>query len=444
MKDAKSSENQGAKSLYTMLAQRMAEKDQAEAGIYIFGAGYGGQILLQHFKKWKESNLIQFQIKGIFDNDTSKYGSYIGDTSIIAPRTDVIKDNNFIIIASLNYCDQMYRQLLALGIKEEQIIFDYNLLVKLLPHEDVPGHLRQSGDFLAGYIDIVDTCNLVCATCPRSTVRGTAKKMDIEIFCAILDKLKAANYSMIGLYNWSEPFLHPDILNFVKEVKKRSFVCGLSSNLALPRIPHLIDVVDVLEPNDGDFLIVSISGMKQSIYEINHRGGNIETVKKNIVLASQSKNKKVIRLKLLQFSYNLEEIQDLIEFCKQQGIAYETIEAGGNPLEAVETKVMPMVLSDPSNYCRELKSLAACPFIFDMTVINADGDAHLCCATPPESSYKLGSFLDQDLSALTLKRFFHPACAICSPPSPRRNFSDRDLALLKQGLKQAGEEWHKK
>jgi len=429
-------ENQARQDLLNMLAYKMAEKKGNKIGIYIFGAGKGGQILWEYLTKLNAAGLVHCQIKGIFDNDVSKYEGCIGDLTITAPSKETVGINDFVIIASLNYCQQIYSQLLEIGIAEEQIIFDRSLLMRLL------------NKVLESYIDIVDTCNLACATCYRGRSRGTANKMTLEIFCKILDRLKAANYSTIGLYNWTEPFLHPDLLSFVQEVKKRSFGCSLSSNLALPNLPQLIEVLDALNPDDGDHLLVSISGMSQSVYEINHRGGNIETVKKNIQIASQSKNKRIIRLKFLQFSYNLDEMHEMIEFCKQQGIGYEIIAGRGNPLAATSAKkVAPVAASRPLtslHYCRTLKSLSACALLFDNMVIDAAGDMYLCCATPLEQSYNLGSFLEQDLPALTLKKFFHPACATCSLPLSRRNFSDKDLDILFQGLKQAGEKWYEK
>jgi pyruvate-formate lyase-activating enzyme len=426
-----------------ILVRRIAKAGltNEQIGIYIFGSGEGGQVLLKYLKKCSAINNINYEIKGFFDSDLSKQGSNVEELRVIALQPNVVGVKDFVIIASFNYCDEMYRQLLNMGVAEEKIIYTSNWLIKLLrPDNDFyPGYLRHNSDFKHSYIDLIDACNLRCATCPRGEIKGTGHKMSLQMFCNILDKLKAESYSLVGLYNWSEPFLHPELLSFIKAVKARSFVCGISSNLSLPYIPNLVDVVDALNPSEGDYFLVSISGMKQSVYEINHKGGSIETVKKNIEIASKSKNKGAIIVKLIKFSYNRTEEDELVRFCKQLGIAYEIINGCGNPLitdDSFERKAVSDVeVISPAHYCRQLNSLARCTYIFDNIPINSDGDAYLCCATPPKQSYILGSFLEQDLATLTLKRFFHPACATCSPPSPRRNFSEKDLMLLCGGFK---------
>jgi MoaA/NifB/PqqE/SkfB family radical SAM enzyme len=424
-----------------ILVRRIAQEGltDEQVGIYIFGSGEGGSVLLEYLRNCNAINHINYKIKGFFDNNLSKQGSNIEELRVIALRKDVIGVRDFVIIASLNYCDEMYRQLLDMGVVEERIIYTGNWLIRLLrPDIDFcPGHLRSNSNFKRSFIDIVDACNLRCATCPRGEIRGTGHKMSLEMFCNILDKLKTENYSLVGLYNWSEPFLHPELLSFVKEVKARSFVCGISSNLSLSHIPNFVDVLDALNPSNGDYLLVSISGMKQSVYEVNHKGGNIETVKKNLEIASKSKNKGAIIVKLIKFSYNRKEEEEVIRFCKKLGIAYETINGFGDPLitgDIIEREATSKVDEiSHLHYCRELESLARCTHIFDSIPINSDGDVYLCCATPPMQSYILGSFLEQDLPTLTLKRFFHPDCATC--PLPRDKFSERDLMLLVAGLK---------
>jgi len=426
-----------------IFARRVAKEGWTddEVGIYIFGCGDGGQVLLKYLRESSAINHINYKIKGFLDNSLSKQGSKIDELNVIAPQMDAIGVKDFVIIASLNYCDEMYVKLLDMGVAKEKIIYTSNWLVMLLRPDNAfyPGYLRHNSDFKHSYIDIIDACNLRCVTCPRGEFRGTGHKMALETFCNILDKLKAEDYSLVGLYNWSEPFLHSELLSFVKEVKARSFVCGISSNLSLAQMPNLVDVLDALSPSDGDYLLVSISGMKQSVHEVNHKGGNIETVKKNIEIASKSKNKGAIIVKLIKFTYNLAEEEELVRFCNNLGIAYETINGCGNPLitgDILERNATSAIETiSPLHYCRDLKSLGRCTYIFDNIPINSAGDAYLCCATPPKESYNLGSFLEQDLPTLTLKRFFHPACATCSPAEPRRKFSERDLMLLVGGLK---------
>jgi len=63
-------------------------------------------------------------------------------------------------------------------------------------------------------IDIVDTCNLRCVICPRGVYYkdNTSDRMDLGLFNRLLDKISSeCECKYISLYNWTEPFLHPEL-----------------------------------------------------------------------------------------------------------------------------------------------------------------------------------------------------------------------------------------
>ena len=154
--------------------------------------------------------------------------------------------------------------------EKKGVILDFDLSDTQLP-------------FLAT-IDIVDTCNLSCRTCFQGAFSHSSGKMSIDLFRRILDKLQLMNVKWVELYNFTEPFLHPDIYEFMREVKSRGMTLGISTNLSLKNIPHLKECVDLLR--DGDWFVVTISGIDADIYNINHAGGNISTVLQNLNIIS--------------------------------------------------------------------------------------------------------------------------------------------------------------
>ena len=119
--------------------------------------------------------------------------------------------------------------------------------------------LRQLGDFTGIYltpeelveitlnkkfsfsIDIINMCNLSCTDCPQSVYKPRqVRKIKIDIFKQILEKIKReGNYSNIQLYNWSEPFLNPELPDLIKLINECGLTCDLSSNLSLRNIPNL-------------------------------------------------------------------------------------------------------------------------------------------------------------------------------------------------------------
>lgn len=185
--------------------------------------------------------------------------------------------------------------------------------------------------FMASF-DLVDTCNLKCSTCMRKDNRGSGHKISKELFIRCLNKLKKLGFTSIEMHKSTEPFLHPQLIEFVYEAKRRGFRVIISSNFSLPNMGEQAKkIVDMLELDSRDVLVASISGLKQEIYEINHNGGNIETVIKNLQIASQSKNRGAIRLRLLTFDYNFSDIPLVKELAEKLGICYEIKEGYGKP-----------------------------------------------------------------------------------------------------------------
>ena len=132
------------------------------------------------------------------------------------------------------------------------------------------------------HIDVFSYCNLRCPSCLVGSKYGDIKAwprglMAPELLGKILDKARSeCEILTVGFFNWTEPLLHPNLPNLVREVKIRNLSCMLSSNLNVLRDP-----VRLLAENP-DYFRVSLSGFTQAVYEIGHRGGNIEIVKRNM------------------------------------------------------------------------------------------------------------------------------------------------------------------
>ena len=132
------------------------------------------------------------------------------------------------------------------------------------------------------YIDVFSYCNLRCPSCLVGARYGALGEwprglMSPGLLRRILDKaLRECRIEAVGLYNWTEPLLHPEIPALVRAIKSRGLVCSLSSNLNVLREP------EALLAEHPDYLRISISGFTQEIYARGHREGDIERVKHNM------------------------------------------------------------------------------------------------------------------------------------------------------------------
>ena len=95
------------------------------------------------------------------------------------------------------------------------------------------------------YVDVVGRCNLKCPSCP---IGNTAHKhhvggaMSINLLSDILKKaVGESEVTTVGLYNWTEPLLHPQIGDLIRIVKSYGLGCLMSSNLNISK--NLDDVV---------------------------------------------------------------------------------------------------------------------------------------------------------------------------------------------------------
>src|SRR5574344_1520015 len=172
------------------------------------------------------------------------------------------------------------------------------------------------------FIDIVDACNIRCTSCIRGqqAIKNSNNRMGFSLFEKIMLKAKQNGVDSVDLYNWTEPFLHPDIEKFVSEVKKYDLPLSLSSNLSLKSTPQLIDPLKA----GVDTLHISVSGFRNETHQINHIGSDINIVKKHLQEIAEKKSHFAhdckIFVKYLEFDYNKDEIAEFEKFVSSIGL----------------------------------------------------------------------------------------------------------------------------
>lgn len=279
------------------------------------------------------------------------------------------------------------------------------------------------------YIDVVGSCNLRCPSCPAGTMNmgSSAPPMDIDLFTRVIQKGKK-DYGVffVGLFNWTEPFLHPQLPELIRIVKREGLLCGLSSNL------NVLRNVDDLLNAEPDDLRISLSGFTQEVYGRTHVRGDIEKVKQNMenLSAAQKKRrhkKTVIYVYFHKYLNNLHEMEPMRRQASLLGFDWMENWAYFMPLERVLDLLAGTLPSDQQQFVQKefalpiTEALAEakpfkdepCSLLDNQLVIDAKGNVNLCCAVYNTEKNRLGTFLDMTMEDMQRAKFQHNTCTRC-------------------------------
>jgi MoaA/NifB/PqqE/SkfB family radical SAM enzyme len=114
-------------------------------------------------------------------------------------------------------------------------------------------------------------------------------------------------------------------------INQLDLLCDLSTTLSLRRIDNLEDCLRA----GINIMTISISGMDQATYEVNHVGGTLEYVFSNLEKVIEIINRFNLPrspvLRFIKFDYNAHQIHDAEEYAYKAGIGFEVVEGVGNP-----------------------------------------------------------------------------------------------------------------
>lgn len=279
------------------------------------------------------------------------------------------------------------------------------------------------------YVDVVGRCNLKCPSCPmgnsfdKDTPGGS---MPPDLLRRILEKaVRELPIDFVGLYNWTEPLLHPRIGDLVTTVKSFGLKCYVSTNLNVSK--RLEDLVR----SSPDFLRISVSGYNNSTYQKQHEGGDIETVKENMrrlaSLVREHRPATHIEVYYLRWLGNLDEEALMQQFSQELGFTFTADWAWMSPIE----KVVDLAFGEPSQISikdretvaslarpfhatidalRKYANFGPCPFFTDYLVLDCTGRVSLCCGVYDQHLYTVGNYLDHSLSDLLKIKGKNPHC----------------------------------
>ena len=232
-------------------------------------------------------------------------------------------------------------------------------------------------------IDPINVCNLRCPLCPTGlgTLQRNKGKMDLESYKKIIDQIAPYAF-VVELYNWGEPFLHPQIFDMIRHASERNIFVRLSSNLN--RFDH--DMAEKTVESGLDSLIVSVDGATEATYQKYRRRGQLSQVIKNIELLVEAKKGgrlPFITLRMLINQYNEHEVQGVRRMAEKLSVdvfTTGTLFIDTNDKAQIEEwlpKDQSMSYYDYS--APELHNVWHCADLWESMTINWDGGISPCC-----------------------------------------------------------------
>jgi hypothetical protein len=280
------------------------------------------------------------------------------------------------------------------------------------------------------HIDIVGSCNLRCPSCPVGNspdVPHAKGLMPLDLYKQILDKIiKECPYRpIVNLYNWAEPFLHPQLPEFVRVARDLQLPVGISSNLNISRN---IDEVVRAEPR---VFRVTVSGFTQEVYSRVQPKGDIETVKANMLKIREARercgSKTPVHLIYLCYLHNMgDEYDNMRALSAELGFRFapcwaylmgperyiEWYEDG--PTEKDQALIDLLIVQPDRAREIALRHMPSdCVMRSRQSAINCDGSVALCCGAYDSTHDIAVSFLEASHESLQEAKYQHPLCEKC-------------------------------
>jgi sulfatase maturation enzyme AslB (radical SAM superfamily) len=278
------------------------------------------------------------------------------------------------------------------------------------------------------FFDISKICN---AKCPYCITGRTRKKHDFpfiseETFRSVLEALVrkgyADNLTTLYLYVWGEPFLHSQFSSLLDIASDYPMSLALSTNASLlPKItPNFIYKVKSVQ--------FSCSGFSQASYNRIHQF-DFEKIKSNIselvkrVRTLGGKTDFAVNYHIYQF--NQDELPLMRAFTQKLGIRFFANYAILNDWDLTQRWINQVLTpqefvnvgSDLFNFLpRQLLDNAPNTYICpqkNFLVLDTNGDVCICCQTPHEKEFTIGSIFDDNVDEIIDNRQATDICTSC-------------------------------
>lgn len=264
--------------------------------------------------------------------------------------------------------------------------------------------------------DLINACSFRCPSCPVGNLPSRkGAMMSLDMFRRMMDRIQLQTHvRQVLLYAFSEPFLHPQIAEFVKEIKSRGIEVMISTNLS--RTEKLEDVLAA----GLDELRISFSGFDQGEYF--HTGRDMEQFIAACDHLSERARWYSTKIGLIFHIYqtNEYELSRVRQFAKQRGFNLIKETAFFIPNETIVEKsyteadeqLISHLKKHPNDHVREMDREELCYYQQKQIVIDAEGRVILCRSVYKDE-FVVGHIMTDSLEDIRRRMRRHTFCVKC-------------------------------
>lgn len=227
--------------------------------------------------------------------------------------------------------------------------------------------------------ELWNDCNEACVFCrsargeiyntnPADKAPVAKGKLPFEVYSSVIDQ--AAPYLLLSVpYVNGEPLLSKDVYRAIQHATDRKVGTLIATNGMILNEVNSQKLLDA----GLDFLKIHISGFTQDIHKIQHRKGNVETIKKNIEKFVELNNKgrhgTIVMLDYIRYNHNQHEIEAAAEFAARLGIMFNL--RPGNPRGMED--------SERSQVQKTLPTHVPCDWLWTVLTVDWNTNVYPCC-----------------------------------------------------------------
>ncbi|MBN1583804.1 MAG: radical SAM protein [Anaerolineae bacterium] len=236
-------------------------------------------------------------------------------------------------------------------------------------------------------IDPVNYCVLNCPLCPtgQKHLGRSAGKFPLERYKEIIDVIAPYTY-YLDLFNWGEPFLHPQIWDLIAYASSRKILVRISSNLNTFDNQN----AEKLVRSGLTDLLISLDGADQATYESYRSGGSLEHViaaARAIIQAKAALHsaRPFVNVRMLVTRKNEDKIHEVRRLARDLGAdVFSIAPIFINPSD--QDAVNEWLPENPAYSCYDNKqgtyqveNVWSCADLWEQMTINWDGSVLPCC-----------------------------------------------------------------